>query len=110
MNSSLAEGMTVVPDYWRVLAAPVSPQQGLPPIHNIRISEIKALDAMQAFGVSAYAEAVLRDFEFRKIDIEAKTAGSIQNAENWKFTDTRIDTVDGSRVKVTDSKGITGLE
>ena len=38
-----------------------------------------------------------------------KSAGSIQNAENWKFTDTRIQAADGSKVTVKDSRGVEGL-
>ena len=98
--AKIPDGMTNVPDYWRVLAAPVPPAQGLPHFRNIRISDVKASGAKQAFSVSAYPEAVLKDFEFSNLDIEAKTAGTIQNTENWKFTDMRIRTADGSKVTV----------
>ena len=98
--AKIPDGMTNVPDYWRVLAAPVPPAQGLPHFRNIRISDVKASGAKQAFSVSAYPEAVLQDFEFSNLDIEAKTAGTIQNTENWKFTDMRIRTADGSKVTV----------
>jgi hypothetical protein len=84
--AKIPEGMKDVPDYWKVLAMPVSPEKGLPHFRNIHISDVTAKDAKQAFAVSAYPDAALRDFEFRNIDIEAKSAGSIQNTENWTFT------------------------
>jgi hypothetical protein len=36
-------------------------------------------------------------------------AGSIQNADGRKVSNTRIQAADGSRVRVTDSKSVTGL-
>jgi hypothetical protein len=60
--------------------------------------------------VSAYPEAPLKDFEFKNINIEAKTAGSIQNTQNWSFTGTVIKALDGSHVSVKESSGVTGLE
>ena len=42
-------------------------------------------------------------------DVQAQRAGVIQNAENWKFENTRIRTADGSRVALKESRGITGL-
>jgi len=107
--AKLPEGVAHVPDYWRVLLTPVPPEKGLPHFRNVRISEIKAVGARRAFAVSAYAEAPLRDFEFRNLDVDAKTAGSIQNAENWKFDSAHIRTADGSAVAVKESKGVTGL-
>jgi hypothetical protein len=60
--------------------------------------------------VSSYADSPLQEFTFQDLDIAANIAGSIQNAENWKFTKTSIRAADGSHVVVKDSRGITGLE
>lgn len=108
--AKLPEGVKEMPDYWRTLLAPVSPEQGLPHFRDIHISDIRATGAQQAFTVSAYSEAPLKDFEFKNISIEAKTAGTIQNAQNWSFIGATIKTLDGSRVTVKDSSGVTGLE
>ena len=88
--AKIPEGMKDVPDYWKVLAAPVPPQQGMPHFRNIRISDVTAKGARQAFGVSAYPEATLRNFDFRNIDIEAKVLGTIQNTEDWTFANVTI--------------------
>ncbi len=108
--AKLPDGMKDVPDYWRVLLAPVSPEKGLPHFRDVHISDMVATGAQQAFTVSAYPEAPLRDFEFKNIRIEAKSAGSIQNALNWSFTGVAIKTADGSRVAVKNSSGVTGLQ
>jgi len=107
--AKIPDGMKNVPDYWTVLATPVAPEKGLPHFRNIHISDVTANGANQAFNVSAYPDAVLRDFVFKNIDIEAKKGGTVQNAENWTFTETRVRTADGSQVTVKDSKDIKGL-
>jgi hypothetical protein len=62
------------------------------------------------FSVSSYPNSPLQDFTFQDLDIDAKTAGGIQNAENWKFTRTSVRATDGSHIVVKDSRGVTGLE
>jgi hypothetical protein len=101
--------MKDVPDYWRVLLAPVPPEKGLPHFRDVHISDVVATGAQQAFTVSAYPEAPLQDFAFKNIRIEAKSAGSIQNAQNWSFNGVTIKTADGSRVAVKNSSGVIGI-
>jgi polygalacturonase len=108
--ATLPAGIANVPDYWRVLLTPVPTAQGLPHVRRVRIAGIRASGAQQAFSVSSYANSPLRDFTFEDLDIAAKVAGAIQNAENWKFVRSRIRAVDGSHVAVKDSRGVTGLE
>jgi hypothetical protein len=93
-----------------VLVAPVPPEKGLPHIRHVRISGIKATGAQRAFSVSSYADSPLQDFTFDGIDIAARIAGSIQNAEKWKFSKTAIHAADGSHVIVKDSRNVSGLE
>jgi polygalacturonase len=107
--AKLPEGITDIPEYWKVLLTPVEPEKGLPHFRNVHISGIRSTGAQRAFSVSSYADSPLQEFTFEDLDIEAKTAGSIQNAENWKFKNVRIRTTDGSTITVKDSKGVTGL-
>ena len=108
--ATLPPGMTDIPDYWRVLLTPVSAEKGLPHIRHVRIGNVKSSGSARAFAVSSYANSPLQDFAFQDLDMEAKAAGSIQNAENWKFTNTSVRATDGSHVVVKDSRGVTGLE
>ncbi|MFZ1938696.1 MAG: glycosyl hydrolase family 28 protein, partial [Terracidiphilus sp.] len=55
-------GMTDVPDYYKVLATPVPEAQGLAHFRDVRIWNVKATGAREAFNVSAYPEAPLEDF------------------------------------------------
>jgi polygalacturonase len=108
--ATLPPGIKDVPDYWKILLAPVAPEKGIPHFRNIRISDLRAVGARQAFAVSSHADSPLSGFVLRNIDIEAQTAGTIQNADGWRFENARIRTADGSRVALKDSKGVKGLE
>jgi hypothetical protein len=83
-----------------VLTTVVPQALGMPHFRKVRISGVKSTGAQQAFAVSSYAESPLVDFEFKDIEIEAKTAGTIANAQGWKMEDMRIKTADGSTVVV----------
>jgi polygalacturonase len=108
--AKLPEGVSNIPDYWHVLLTPVSAEKGLPHVRHVRIAGIKASGAQRAFSVSSYANSPLQDFTFQDLDIEARIAGSIENAEDWKFTRTSVRAADGSHIVVKDSRGVTGLE
>jgi polygalacturonase len=107
--AKIPEGMTNVPDYWRVLAEPVPPEKGLPHLRNVRIANIAAVDSRQAFSVASYKDSPLQDLKFTNLDIQAAVAGSIENAENWQFVNTKIQTADGSKVQCKDCRNVTGL-
>src|ERR1035441_3526517 len=81
----------------------------LPHFRNGKISDIKASDAQRAFSVGSYKDSPLLNFEFKNLEIDAKTAGSIQYADHWTFVNTHIKTADGSVVKLKDCGSVTGL-
>jgi polygalacturonase len=99
--AAIPAGLTDTPAYYKVLATPVPEAQGLPHFRNVRIWNLKAAGAREAFNVSAYPQAPLEDFTFAHIDIEAKTAGIIANAKNWKMENMNIQAADGSKVEFT---------
>ena len=86
------------PAYWKVLTEPVPPEKGLPHLRDVRISNVKAIDAKAAFGVASYKDSPLLNFHFKNIDVSAKSAGTIQNASGWTFDDVHINTADGSKI------------
>jgi polygalacturonase len=101
--------MKDVPDYWHKLAQPVPPEQGIPHFRNVQISHIKATGAKRAFDVSGFASAPIENFHFSHLNIQAVSAGTIADAANWSFTDTDIQTADGSKVATSNSRDIQGL-
>jgi len=107
--AQIPAGMTDIPDYWRALATPVPREQGIPRIRDVRLSDIKAVGGKIGFEAAAYEEAPLRDFTFDRLDWDVREAGTIANAENWRFRDCKIDTLDGTGPKVTASRGMVGF-
>jgi polygalacturonase len=87
------------PDYWRVLTEVVPPEKGLPHLRRVRISDIHATGVRQAFNVTSYKDSPLLDFELKNISIDARTAGTIQFAGKWTWTNVQVKTADGTEVK-----------
>ncbi|WP_369060298.1 glycosyl hydrolase family 28 protein [Caulobacter sp. 73W] len=107
--AKIPKGIAQIPDHWRALATPVPREQGLPRIRNVHLSKVKAVGAKIGFEAAAYPEAPLKDFTFEGLDWDVRESGTIANAENWRFNDCRIDSLDGKAPKVADSKNIVGL-
>ena len=107
--AQIPAGMMNVPDYWRALATPVPREQGVPRIRDVRLSDIRAVGGKIGFEAAAYEEAPLRDFTFERLRWDVREAGTIANADNWRFIDCDIDTLDGTGPKVTASRGVVGL-
>ena len=77
---------------------------------DVHIWNIKATGAKQAFNVSAYPNATLDNFRIDHLNIEAATAGTIANANNWTLSDNTIKTADGSTVTIKDSTNVTNSQ
>jgi hypothetical protein len=103
-------GLKAVPLYYKILATPVPPAEGLAHFHNVRIWNLTATGAKRAFDVSASPAAPLANFTFDNIDISAASAGSIENARNWTFSHVRIQTKDDSVVSFKDASGLRFIE
>lgn len=108
--ATMPPGMTDVPDYWRLLTEHVPPERGLPHFRNVSIWNIRAKGAKQAFSVGAYKEAPLVNFSFHDLDIEAQSAGTIEDATDWKFERVHLKIADGSHVSTKDCVNLSGLE
>jgi polygalacturonase len=107
--AKIPDGIKDYPLYWNVLTEPVPAEKGLPHLRDVRVSDLTAKDAKQAFSVASYKDSPLTGFEFRNLSIQAKTAGNIQNAQDWTFFGIHLKTSDGSRVAVKDSEDVNGL-
>ncbi len=100
-------GLTDIPPYYKILATPVPPEQGLAHFRNVFISNIRAVGAKTAFDVSATPQNPLEDFHFENIAIDAESAGSVADAKNWTLSGVAIHAADGSQLTFKDSSGIT---
>ncbi len=109
-NATLPAGRTDFPSYWVTITTKVPELQGLPHFSNVHIWNIKASGAKKAFSVAAYPNATLDDFYFDHLDIQAATAGTIDNIKNWVVTESSVRTADGSKPIFTDSSAKDGKD
>jgi polygalacturonase len=108
--AKMPEGIPNPPDYWRILTTAVPPEKGMPHLRKVRISGVKGRATRQAFSVTSYKDSPLEDFVFKNLNIAARTAGTIQNASQWRFENVTIQAEDKSKIVVKDSVKVTGLE
>ena len=102
-------GLKSYSDYYKVLTTPVPDDKGKAHFYNIHIWNITATGAKTAFEVDAYPSVPLEDFTFDHLSIDSSTAGHINNAKNWKFSDISLTTSDGSDVALSDDSNIRGI-
>jgi len=98
-----------VPPHWKVMTIPVPKEKGIARFRDVKIWNIKASGAKTAFEVAGFAEAPLQRFAFDRLDIEAKSGGYIRDAQDWKFTDTRLQLPPDAPLEVGDASRIEGL-
>jgi polygalacturonase len=108
--ATIPDGMTNVPDYWRVMTQHVPPERGRAHLSDVRVGDIKAIGAKTAFEVAAFPETPLERFTFDNLDLDAQAPGRIANAKDWTFKRTLIDTLNGKAPEVVDSSGVLGLQ
>jgi polygalacturonase len=89
-----------MPSYWTTLTTVVPDEKGLPHFKNVHIWNLHATGAKTAVQVAAYPNATLDNFRIDHVDIQAQTAGTIADAKDWTLTDNKIQTADGSTVKL----------
>lgn len=98
-----------LPAHWKALMQQVPEDQGTPYIRDIRIANIKAVDSDTAFKVSGGKKQRAGNFLLQNINITAKKAGTIQNAEGWTFENVKIEAQDGSTIKLENCDNMKGL-
>lgn len=104
-----AEGKEL-PKHWKALMQQVPQEQGTPYIRDITIRNIKAVDSETAVSVSGRKNQRAGNFLLENIEITAKKAGTIKNAENWIFKNVQITADDGSKVKLENCLNMMGME
>jgi polygalacturonase len=107
--ATLPKGFDIdsVPPHWKKMLTHVEPKEkGIPKIQQINLYQVMAKDAKKAINAIGLKESTLKKFSLQKIDIEAANAGSIDFAEDWRFSEVKIKAADGQQVKVGNSKNI----
>ncbi|MFD2162133.1 glycoside hydrolase family 28 protein [Paradesertivirga mongoliensis] len=106
--STLPAGYDIntVPEHWKKMLQPVSPERGVPRFKDVYISNITVDGARKAIFADGLDQEPLRNFNFTNVDIKANNAGSIKNANGWSFTNVSIQAKDNSKVQVLQSQNV----
>lgn len=105
--ATIPAGMTNIPAHWIVMNTPVTPvERGYCQFKDIRIENVEVTGAKRIFTASGLPDKTVQNVVFSNITAEGDEAGTIENAENWKFENVRIKTTSGENVKIADSKNI----
>lgn len=107
--AKIPAGITQVPDSWRALATPVPREKGIPHIHDVAVSDVRASGGKIGIEAVGYPEAPLRDFRFERLQWDVREAGRIEHVQDWRFIDSRIRGLDGQPPRLMDSRNVTGL-
>lgn len=89
-RAEIPAGMAEVPAHWRVIAAPVSAEEGCTRISDVQIGGLQARGARVAFEVEGVDAAPLTGFRFGHLDIEAAQGGYIYAVRDWQFAEARL--------------------
>jgi hypothetical protein len=108
--AKIPETIKEYPDYWKTLSTPVPKERGIPQLSDVYVHDIQAVGAKTAFEISAYPEKPLKNFRFERLQLDAWSAGSIANADNFSFNDLKILSLDGKPVEVKQSTNVRGIQ
>lgn len=90
-----------IKDHWHIMTRPVMPpERGIPEFRNLRFANITVKNSTLAFDVNAYPEKPIHDLTWKNISIEAKTAGAIRHAKDWKMENVKMKAMDGKPLKL----------
>jgi len=96
-----------IPAHWTKLLTHVEPaSKGIPKIQNINVFNVKASDVKKAINAIGFSETILKNFNFKNLNITSATAGDIEFAQNWTFDQVKITAADRTRLKVTNAEGV----
>jgi hypothetical protein len=84
----------------------VDPAKGIPHFRNIYVSNIKAVGVKRIISAAGLNASLLENFQFDKIDIEANTMGTIDFAQGWKITNSKLKATDNKPISVTNSLSV----
>jgi hypothetical protein len=107
--ATIPAGMKTYPAYYTVLTTPVPEGKGIAHVHNVHIWNIRSTGASTVFQVDAYTTAPLENFRLDHWNVQAQTAGHIDDAKNWAFSHVSLTIADASVVALTDTANITGI-
>jgi len=102
----IPEGITGIPDHWRVMTAKIPADQAIPHFHDIEIDGVRAIGTRVAFEVEAAPEKPLENIHLKNLEIRAQTSGGIRHARNWTAENVALVPADHQPVSLQDSSNV----
>jgi len=87
-----------IPVHWKKLLEKVPAAQGIPIFRKIYVNNLVATGARRAISVSGMAESIVDGFFLTNVSIEARSAGSINYSQDWRFKNVQISASDSLKV------------
>lgn len=103
--STLPKGYSFdsIPNHWKVMLKKVEPEQGTPHFRNVYLSRMKGSVRGSAISISGMKESPIEKYYISDTQIEARSAGEISFAKDWKFSKVGIKSVNNTDLKVQNS-------
>ena len=91
--ATIPPNTTNVPPHWIALSTKVEPpERGYCEFRNIRIENVKIVNAGQIFSAQGLPEKPIENVSFTNVTAQGIGAGSIEYARNWKMHNVRLKT------------------
>lgn len=98
-TSKLPEGYDpeTVPDHWKTMLLPVSPEQGTPIFRDIHLSDITATDAATCIQAIGIEQSPIIGFTFNRVKLQGRRAGRMEYCKEWQTEGLTIEAEDSLR-------------
>lgn len=99
--ATIPAAMKEVPEYWKVMAAPVTPpERGYATFRDITIAHVTCTGARRILSAAGMAERPLGPVHWEDVQAAGADAGSVEDARDWTMKDVRFTTADGAPVRL----------
>ena len=96
-----AEKTADMPIHWKVMTTPVEPpEKGIPEFRNLRLSHITVTGAETGIYANAYPEKPIHHLSWKEVSIEAREAGLVNHAADWKMENVLLSTEENEALKL----------
>lgn len=105
--AKLPEGITEMPEHWKVMLQEVPREKGIPHFSNIRISNCTVTNVSgSAFHVEGIQDSYISDYVIKDVKISAKRTGYLKYVKNWRLENVEIITPKGEELLVENNKKV----
>lgn len=95
-----------IPEHWKKMLEPVSPEKGLPHFHTIYLSDIRVTNGGTFIRANGSEQSLVRNMHISNIDAHVEKAGSIAYAADWSFENACIRPKDMQPIQVKNSREV----